>query len=81
MEFEVFALRSRVSSAVWNAMEEYDMTQKQLSEESGVDVRVINAMLYNRNTIRLESLVSICRVLGISIDSMVGLYDEDERDA
>lgn len=69
-------LRKQISDRIWDALKFNEMTQKELHEESGVSLQTINAMLYNKSLIRLDSLIAICRVLDISIDLLVGLYDE-----
>lgn len=76
MDCDNMGLRKRISDRIWDELKFNDMTQKELCEESGVSLKTINAMLYNKNLIRLDSLITICRVLDISIDLLVGLYDE-----
>jgi DNA-binding Xre family transcriptional regulator len=68
-------LRARIAQALWTAMDENDMTQKELCKEAHVNERVLNNTLYERNLMRLDDLVKICRVLDISLDCVVGLYD------
>lgn len=47
-----------------------DMTQKQLSEETGISSSTINSYLQKQRMPSIISVLKICDALGVDVDSM-----------
>lgn len=67
-------VRETVSTRLKEAIEDYGITQKKFSEISGIPIRTIEEILKGGNP-RAETIVDICKALGVSADWLLGLED------
>lgn len=66
--------RETVIERLREAIEDYGVTQKRFSEMSGLPYRTIQEILKGGNP-RAETIVDICKALGVSADWLLGLED------
>lgn len=73
---EDIELRKTISKRLWSILEDQNMTQKELSDASGVTLNTLATILYDKNTCRVTNLVKISKALMVSMDYICGISDE-----
>ena len=65
-----------LAGAVERVMAQAGMTQEQLAERSGLNVKQINALVRGQANPTYENILKICRGLGVSSGGLMSLVDE-----
>jgi transcriptional regulator with XRE-family HTH domain len=65
-----------LAGAVERVMSQAGMTQEQLAERSGLNVKQINALVRGQANPTYENILKICRGLGVSSGVLMSLVDE-----
>lgn len=55
------------------------MTQERLAEEAELSLAAVQKLETGQNGLRLETLIRIALVLGVSLDILVGIGETDEQ--
>ena len=69
-------VRKTISKRLWTILEDQNMTQKELSDISGVTPNTLATILYEKNTCRVTNLIKISKALMVSMDYICGISDE-----
>ncbi len=64
-----------VSEKIFRLMEEKGMTQKEFSELSGIAESTVSDWKRKRLNPGVDKLPMICKTLGVSADSLLGIND------
>jgi transcriptional regulator with XRE-family HTH domain len=65
-----------LAGAVERVMGQARMTQEELAERSGLNVKQINALVRGQANPTYENILKICRGLGVSSGGLMSLVDE-----
>jgi transcriptional regulator with XRE-family HTH domain len=65
-----------LAGAVEQLMAQAGLTQEQVAERSGLNVKQINALVRGQANPTYENILKICKGLGVSPGSLMGLVDE-----
>lgn len=59
---------------------EQELSQADLDKRTGIGRANISRYVCNKQTPTVDSLIAICKTLGVSADWLLGLSDRKERD-
>ncbi len=65
-----------LAGAVERVIAEAGLTQEEVAERSGLNVKQINALVRGQANPTYENILKVCRGLGVSPGSLMGLVDE-----
>ena len=76
-ENEIYSVGKRIQ----HHRKEQGLTREQFAEKCGLSVQAIAMIESGSRNFRIQTLITISRVLGLSADYLLGLsdYDEDEN--
>ena len=69
-------LRKVIAKRLWSAMTDQNMTQIDLSEQSGVSKNTLNSILYEKQTASITTMVAISKALYVSLDHLCGVSED-----
>lgn len=65
---------------LWKILIDKDMKKKDLQAQSGVSWGVVSKLSKNE-TVNMDSLIKICRILNATVDEVMEILPDDEKES